>query len=380
MLLGRLIDRVHQAIVTFDKFLNRLIPQEFNPFYYLGGITNLFWVLLIPTGVFLWFYYTPSPEDAYASVQFLSNEVPYGAAMRAIHRYAGDAMLIFAVLHLLRNYFTDRYRRFRDVPWFSGAALLLLVMIAGMSGYLLVWDVRSLRIAELTTDALLQFNAFIPGLGTALAGVFLGGDQVNRVTLARFLGLHIAGPALIFFFLWMHYVRLHRPKIWPPAFVTLLAIGGVFVVSGLAPVETLPPATDPVAVAAFTSYPVDLFFLWGYPLMRWISPGAVAAGTLLLLVVIFFAPYYVPQKRYINIATVVDENCTGCRLCEIDCPFDAIAMVDRPDHPRYKLLAIVYDNKCAECGICVGACPFEAIELPLLSDRKVEDEIKGALA
>lgn len=380
MLLGKLIDRVHVWIVTFDKFLNRLIPQEFNPFYYLGGIINLFWIVLVITGVFLWFYYVPTPEDAHASVLFINSEVPFGSAMRAMHRYAGDAMLIFAVLHLLRNYFTDRYRRFRDLPWLSGTVLLLLVMIAGMTGYLLIWDVRALRIAELTTDALLYFNAFIPGLGTALAGLFLGGEEVNRVTLARFLGLHIAAPALIFFFMWMHYIRLHRPKIWPPAFVSLLAIGGLFVAAGLLPVDMLPAAKDPVAVATVTTYPVNLFFLWGFALMQWISPGVVAAGTLLLLAVIFFAPYYVPQKRYINVATVVDENCTGCRLCEIDCPFDAIAMVDRPDHPRYKLLAIVHDNKCAECGICVGACPFEAIELPLLNDRKVEEKLRGALA
>ena len=376
----KLLDGIHRGVVSVDKAINKVIPEEFNPFYYLGGITNVLWVLLVPTGIFLWFYYKPTTSEAFASVDYLTNGVFFGNVIRAIHRYAGDGMIIMAVLHMVRNLFTDRYRGFRDVPWVSGVFLLLLTGVVGLTGYLLVWDQRALVVTDAIVKTLLSLDLIIGGLGTFLARALLAGDSPNNLTLARMFFLHVGPAVLIFFFLWVHYLRLHRPKIWPPAFVTLLTIGAVLLVAGLLPVEQSLPATQPI-LADQTQIVYDVFYLWPVLLLQAASPAVVLGVLALIFGVLFILPW-LPQKthRYVNVAAVIPENCTGCQLCAIDCPFDAIVMVAgaNPD-PKRNELAVVNDDKCAECGICVGACPFHAINLPLMDEYAVRDKVVALL-
>lgn len=374
----RALDGIHRGIITLDKAINRVIPEEFNPFYYLGGVTNLLWVFLVPTGIFLWFYYEPTESGAYGSVAYLTTTVPFGSLIRALHRYAGDGMLIMAVLHMLRNFFTDRYRGFRDLPWVSGVILLALTGFVGLTGYLLVWDQRALVLAEAMVAALRSLDAALPGFGSWLARGFIGGEQVTNLTLARMLFLHVGPATLIFFFLWAHYLRLHRPKIWPPAFVTLLTLGLVFVAAGVFGIENLPSAVTPIAPG--TSFPLDVFYLWPLMLFGSVSPAVVLGLLAGLFALLAFLPWAPARPRYDNTATVTVENCTGCQLCAIDCPFDAIVMVPGANpNPRYKELAVVNDDKCAECGICVGACPFHAINLPLADEYAIRDKVVALL-
>ena len=375
------LDRIHRGLISVDRAINRVIPEEFNPFYYLGGITNVLWVILVPTGIFLWFYYKPTTAEAFKSVDYLTVSVAFGNAIRALHRYAGDGMIIMAILHMLRNFFTDRYRGFRDVPWVSGVVLLMFTGLIGMTGYMLVWDQRALVITDATVKVLESLNLISAGFGTYLAQGLLGGVEPNNLTLARMFFLH-AGPAvLLFFFLWVHYIRLHRPKIWPPAFVTLLTIGAVVLVSGLLPVEKTLPATIPLQPGQDPLI-YDVFYLW--PVL---ALSTMSAPVLLSLLAVLFGGLmilpWLPRKkhRYVNTAVVIPENCTGCQLCAVDCPFDAIVMVDDQNpNPRYKQLAVVNDDKCAECGICVGACPFHAINLPLADEYAVRDKVVALLS
>jgi quinol-cytochrome oxidoreductase complex cytochrome b subunit len=372
----RTIDSIHRGIVTVDRFINRVIPEEFNPFYYLGGITNVLWVFLVPSGIFLWFYYTPTQAEAYSSVRYITDGVFFGSIIRGLHRYAGDGMIVMAILHMLRNFFTDRYRGFRDVPWVSGVVLLLLTGLVGLTGYLLVWDQRALVVTQASVSALKSLDLVIGGLGTYLARAFLGGDTVNNLTLPRMFFLHVGPAVAIFFFLWIHYLRLHRPKIWPPAFVTLLTLGVVFLAAGLFPVENLAPATVPVS----GSLPMDVFYLLPVMALGVASPGVVLAIIAAISAVLLILPWLPRKPRYDNTATVTVENCTGCQLCAIDCPFDAIVMVPGANpNPRYKELAVVNDDKCAECGICVGACPFHAINLPLADEYVIKDKVVALL-
>ena len=376
-----ILDRAHQGLITVDKAINRVIPEEFNPFYYLGGITNVLWVILVPTGIFLWFYYKPTTAEAFKSVDYLTVSVFFGNAIRALHRYAGDGMIIMAILHLLRNFFTDRYRGFRDVPWVSGVVLLMLTGLIGLTGYMLVWDQRALVITDAMVKVLESLNAISAGFGTYLAKGMLGGDEPNNLTLARMFFLHVGPAVLVFFFLWVHYIRLHRPKIWPPAFVTLLTIGAVVLVSGLLPVEKTLPATIPLTE---NQPPIiyDVFYLWPVLALSWVSAPVILSILALIFAGLMVLPWLPRKKhRYVNSATVIPENCTGCQLCAVDCPFDAIVMVDDTNpNPRYKQLAVVNDDKCAECGICVGACPFHAINLPLADEYAIRDKVVALLS
>ncbi len=375
----KFLDGVHRVIVGVDRAINRVIPEEFNPFYYLGGITNLLWVILVPTGIFLWFYYQATEAKAFQSVAYLTSQVFFGNVIRALHRYSGDGMFVMAILHMLRNYFTDRYRGFRDVPWVSGVLLLVFTGFIGLTGYLLVWDQRALVISDALVKMLQSLDLIVAGMGTGLAQFLLGGNQVNNLTLPRMFFLHAGLSVFMFFGLWVHYVRLHRPKIWPPMFVNLLTIGVVVLAAGLWPVERTQSANVPLAQGA--TLPLDVFFLWPVQWLSFFSPGVLVSLLSLVTAGLLIVPW-LPRKqhRYVNAATVTPENCTGCQLCAVDCPFDAIVMVPGSNpNPRYKELAVVNEDKCAECGICVGACPFHAINLPLADEKMISDKVVALL-
>ena len=47
--------------------------------------------------------------------------------------------------------------------------------------------------------------------------------------------------------------------------------------------------------------------------------------------------------------------CTWCEQCYVDCPYDAIRMVERTDG-RDGLVARVNPASCVSCGICAGSC------------------------
>jgi len=52
---------------------------------------------------------------------------------------------------------------------------------------------------------------------------------------------------------------------------------------------------------------------------------------------------------------VIEEKCTGCKLCVRECPFGAISMVGK--------LAVIDLDKCTLCGACLDVCKFDAIEM-----------------
>ena len=274
-----------------DKF-NRLYPQDYNPMYYLGGISNLFFWFVIGTGIVLFLYYKPSLEDAYHSVEYLTQKVPYGQAVRGLHRYGADAMLVFVVLHWLRVWWTDRYRKFRSLAWISGVVLLVLTLLMGVSGYLLVWDERSLMLIRMT-------QWMVGGEHTWLGKLLVGGDKITDYTLTRFLFFHIGVPFLMLFFLWMHYIRINRPVVYPPALLTLQLFGIVFVACYLFPTVSMAPANPEQMPQAML---VDWFYQWGYVGAAWLQQFLGHAAypiTCLVLVaisVLLFALPYLTQE------------------------------------------------------------------------------------
>ncbi|MDQ2731249.1 MAG: cytochrome b N-terminal domain-containing protein [Armatimonadota bacterium] len=280
--------------LQFDRLWNVVFPNQYNPNYYLGGIANLFlWVCML-SGVILFAYYVPNIQGAWATVNYLTGpEVPYGNVVRAIHRYGADAMMIGAALHGLRVWWTDRYRKFRALAWLSGVILVSFTLVIGISGYLLVWDQRSYLLAQEIVQILRSF----PLLGPSLASFFQGGNMITDFTLTRFLFFHLALPFAMFFFLWIHYLRINRPVTYPPLLVNLLLIGLVFLAAGLVPFKSGPPAEIGQLP---TTYQVDWFYMWPFVLFNYIGAG----GVMFLLVASFLILYTQPwwwKEPYRNV-------------------------------------------------------------------------------
>src|SRR3990167_7076532 len=105
--------------------------------YYLGGMTLFLFMIQVATGILLLFYYRPSAEEAFESIQFLMAEVEFGWLIRSIHSWAANLMIFTLFVHLFSVLLLKAYRPPREVTWFSGVALLGLALGFGFIGYLL---------------------------------------------------------------------------------------------------------------------------------------------------------------------------------------------------------------------------------------------------
>ncbi|MCA9906600.1 MAG: cytochrome b N-terminal domain-containing protein, partial [Anaerolineae bacterium] len=154
----------------------------------LGGLALLLIVLLSVTGVMLMFVYTPSPETAYLDMLNLQTNVWFGQLIRNLHHWSGNLLVIVAFLHLLRVFFTGGFRAPREFNWVLGLSLLLLVVAANFTGYLLPWD----QLAYWAVTVGSSLLSYIPLIGEGLRNFLLGGPEVSAATLTNFYGLHVA--------------------------------------------------------------------------------------------------------------------------------------------------------------------------------------------
>jgi quinol-cytochrome oxidoreductase complex cytochrome b subunit len=181
--------------------------------YCLGGITFALFVIQGITGTLLAFYYKPTPEEAYASIQAIETQVQFGASIRAIHHWSANGMIIMCVAHLLRVFITGAFKPPRELNWISGVLLFIITFGFGFTGYLLPWDQRAFWATTVGTE----IGGGIPWIGD-LALVFLRGAwDVGAVTLSRFYALHIlVFPLAIVVLLGMHFIMVRRQGIARP--------------------------------------------------------------------------------------------------------------------------------------------------------------------
>ncbi|MBI1859165.1 MAG: cytochrome b N-terminal domain-containing protein [Candidatus Melainabacteria bacterium] len=363
MMYQQTLQKLQTVTIAFEKWLNKVFSQQYNPFYYHGALPNFFMWTLFITGILLFVYFQPTLDSAFISVNYISTKVPFGSITRGLHRYAADAMMITVILHALRVYLTDRYRKYRWLVWYTGILLLIFMFVIGITGYILVWDERSYMIVLMLASALKQ----IPLIGGPLALTFVNGDLVTSYTMAMAFFLHVGISFLLLYGLWWHYLRISRPVTDVPLGLGLLLFASILIPAGVIPVISGKPA---VLTQTPTEFPVDWFYLWIFPMFS-SMPAMVVWTILFIITAILLAVPFLITDRPKSPATVSLENCVGCTLCAKDCPYEAIYMVPRTDHPKYKQLAVVIDARCAECGLCVGACAFKAIDLPYMNSQEV---------
>ncbi|HZD03800.1 MAG TPA: cytochrome b N-terminal domain-containing protein, partial [Longimicrobiales bacterium] len=175
--------------------------------YYLGGMTLFLFLVQVGTGVLLLFYYRPSAEGAYESIQFLMTEVRFGWLIRSIHNWAANLMILTVFVHLFSVFLLRAYRPPREVTWLSGVLLLGLALGFGFTGYLLPWN----ELAYFATRVGTQIVGVVPVVGSGLLRVLRGGEDVTGATLTRFYAIHAAVlPILAFLLLGLHLYLVQR--------------------------------------------------------------------------------------------------------------------------------------------------------------------------
>ena len=156
--------------------------------YYFGGMTLFLFMYQVVTGILLLFYYRPSAEEAYESIQFLMTEVEFGWLIRSVHAWAANLMIFTLFVHLFSVLFLKVYRPPREITWMSGVGLLGLALGFGFTGYLLPWN----ELAYFATKVGTEIPGVLPVVGTFLRRLLRGGDEVTGATLTRFYGIHVA--------------------------------------------------------------------------------------------------------------------------------------------------------------------------------------------
>ncbi len=359
------VSPTYRFMQRVSYLLSGIYSSRLNPIYYLGAITVFLLIIDVISGIYLFLFYNVDPKGAYASVEAISSST-IGSLMRGVHRYSSDGLILFAVLHMLHMILTDRFRLFRWVAWVSGVGTLLIFIVIGLSGYLLVWDER----AQLTGLLTAKFFSIIPIFGHALMSAFLGTDIKNLGGLFRILLFgHIAVTILLVFTLWVHVMRISRPRLFPPKELMVLLTLYTLLVALIFPAKSDPPAD--LGKVPF-SMSLDWFYLTGFPLFK-VFPLSINW----LIFVGFFGlltifPWLIKGRRNPP-AYVIEEKCEGCKQCFEDCPYEAIYM-KRVGEKEEK--AFVIEDKCAGCGICVASCNYSASAIDTVPYSSMLEEVE----
>src|SRR6516225_622423 len=190
-----------------DQWGKYYAPKNFNIWYIFGSLAMLVLVIQIVTGIFLVMHYKPDAAQAFASVEYIMRDVPWGWLIRYMHSTGASAFFIVVYLHMFRGLIYGSYRKPRELIWIFGCAIFLCLMAEAFMGYLLPWGQMSYWGAQVIVNL---FSA-IPFIGPDLAILIRGDYVVSDATLNRFFSLHvIAVPLVLLGLVVAHLIALHE--------------------------------------------------------------------------------------------------------------------------------------------------------------------------
>ena len=299
-----------RALQSFSNFFLHLYPVKIPArvlrlrySFRLGFIVTVLFSILVLTGVYLMFFYTPAVGSAYGDMQHLRTGVGFGQLIRNVHRWSAHLMVIAVFLHMVRTFFAGAYKKPREFNWVIGVALLLLTLLLSFTGYLLPWDQLSYWAVTVGTN-LVQY---VPFLGRSLTKLLIGGDTLGQTTLLRFYALHVAVlPLLVVVTICIHIWRVRKDGFAVPR----LAVGehasaGTFEEEATAVPSRVPTAApaelysgrtrvlgvvDRESVTAEERAVDDTVFTWPHLLVRHAVVFLGVCATVLVLGVVFVAP------------------------------------------------------------------------------------------
>jgi len=190
---SRMVAVVNNAILHLHPSNVPAPAIRFTYTWGLGGIATVLAAMLGLTGLLLMFRYDARVDYAYTSIQVLEAQVMFGSLFRAVHHWSANLLVVTAFLHLLRVTFTAGYKQGRTMNWLIGIGLLVLVLAANFTGYLLPWDQLAYWAITVSTTLL----SYIPRIGEWLSRFLLGGPQVGQGALSNFFALHVVVIPLI---------------------------------------------------------------------------------------------------------------------------------------------------------------------------------------
>jgi quinol-cytochrome oxidoreductase complex cytochrome b subunit len=292
--------------------LLRPVPvYSINPFYWLGALTAVAFVIQSVTGVILLFWYVPDPSVAYQTTSYIFSSVDYGRFLETVHLYGAYSMILLAFMHMMRNYFVSTHKTPRELMWVVGMAMGFVTLGFGFTGYLLPWTVVSVDATNVGVGLLGPLPPALSSLAQSLLGVSGG----TASELVRFYDIHIVVlPAILLLLLFgkMYMFETHgigapakevpatqrrTVPFFPDATLYLLELAALFtaalfVIAAVFP-YTLPVQYSAVTSEGFVAQP-DWYFLWMYQILKIASLGDDLPLALTLITLIFVALFVLP--------------------------------------------------------------------------------------
>ncbi|MBA4150380.1 MAG: cytochrome b N-terminal domain-containing protein [Verrucomicrobia bacterium] len=366
----RFIRLLENGSLYTDRFIQRFLPSDLNPFSQLGAIANTCLIIALISGVALLVWYSPSVHQAHASMEAIKNSSWIGQWVRSLHRYSSDACMFMVLLHAGRLFLQRRFTGSRWLAWTTGILLLALLWFLGWTGYWLVWDTRAQHVA--TGSA--RFIDSLPLFVEPLSRSFLTNDSVHSLLFFLVFFSHMLLPLVMGIALWMHLMRVNRARLLTGRAMTYWIVGSLVVISTLLPATS---SSQAEMTAKATEFTMDWWYLWPIVLTDRLNGGMLWGIFLFGSLVTLTLPWWMVKRRMKpeQKAQVETSRCIGCTHCASDCPFNAITMVARDDGKPFPSLSFVNPDLCVGCGICVGACDSQAINLPWLNSRDERREI-----
>ncbi|MCP4698265.1 MAG: hypothetical protein GY862_15635 [Gammaproteobacteria bacterium] len=184
------------------------IPSHVTFFHCFGGLSFFLIILQILTGVFMLFYFTPEPDKALRSIEYLANETDFGWVFRNMHRWGATFLVAMVLSHMIIVFYYKAYRKPREFTWISGLFQFLTVFLLLLTGIILPWDWRAYWSFALWMDYIETWP---------IVGVYLKDFMLDTFTLSNVYYTHIAGlPILLGILLYFHFKMVRRHGISDP--------------------------------------------------------------------------------------------------------------------------------------------------------------------
>jgi len=284
----RLVGWFDSRLGLSHELLNPAPRYSINPFYWLGALAVVAFLIQGITGSIMLLYYVPTPTTAYASTLYIFQSVSYGQFLETVHLYTAYAMIMLAFMHMIRGYFVSVHKKPRELMWIVGMVMGFVTLGFGFTGYLLPWTVVSYSATNVGTAMI----GTLPGPIASFAKFLLVGTGGDAGELLRFFDLHVVVlPAVLLVLLAvkMYMLETHGvsepvtgkkpdPKgggrlipIFPDVSFYLLELAALFgaamlLVSVLFPLS-LPAQYSPAAAGQTVAQP-DWYFLWIYQIIK----------------------------------------------------------------------------------------------------------------
>ncbi|MDA1040280.1 MAG: cytochrome b N-terminal domain-containing protein [Planctomycetota bacterium] len=188
-LLGQLADflddRTGYRAVVHEALYER-VPGGARWRYVWGSTLVFAFMTQVITGLFLWASYSASAQTAWESVYYIQHEMTGGWLLRGIHHFMAQAMVVLLALHLLQVVIDGAYRAPREVNFWLGLVLMMLVLGMALTGYLLPWDQKGYWATIVATN----LAGIVPVVGPSLQQLVIGGNEYGHHTLTRFFAIH----------------------------------------------------------------------------------------------------------------------------------------------------------------------------------------------